>query len=957
MFDAGALMFKVQTVGAAQFQADQKAIAQATEKSGRAAKDTGKQLNEQGKATDSQAKKARESKKPLEEQAKATEQVGTKSKTAAQKQREQARALEEQKRAAQEVGQALLVAGAAMGAMVALSVAKAAEFDRAMSQTSAAVMATREEQEALSEAALEAGADTAYSASEAAAAEEELAKAGIEVADIVRGSLTGALSLAAAGQLEVARSAEIMATTLKQYRLPAAEAGHVSDLLAAGAGKAQGSVDDLAQALQYVGPVTAGLKISVEETTGALALFAANGQLGERAGTGLRGVLMSLTAPSKIAAATMEEYGVQIFNADGSMKSLAEVAQQLQGAFGGLTEKERSNALGRIFGNEQITAARVLYEGGAKAITEWTDKVNDAGYAERQAAQRTDNLIGDLERLGGAFDTTFIKQGTGANDVLRGLVQTVEGAVDWFGQLPDPLQQTGLYLGVAATAVTLMAGGALTLVGRLGELKTNFELMNTSMRRTAVIGGLAGLALTGVVTVVGLLASAHAEAQARAKEYADAIKAGGDAAENFVAGQLAMKDSFLWMDRGSAVENAKKLGIGLDEVTEAVKGSASEYEAFKERVQEAYDAAGQTLDAGYAMEQLTNKVDSLRAAEEEAHRQIADTSSAQALLNDSTSDGAVAADSAASSYLAEADAAAELGSELSKLIDQINEANDLNKDAITASLDYESALDEVEAQIKAIAEGQEGYALGIGEGEEATRANKELLLEQSTAAQEAAAAQYELDRSTGDYVDRLTSARETFIENATALSGNRDEAIALADAIFDIPSEKEIEVLADTQTAIAQIDGFIRDYSGRSVPVYVTTMRTEEGRPVNTGQFADGAVVDFYAGGGIRESHVAQIARAGDVRVWAEPETGGESYIPHALSKRARSEAILAETARRFGGRYVPMADGAVRSPAGGAPTATFTGDFYLQGMTPAEVRALIREEWNRMFNRGGYGR
>nr|BFD90916.1 hypothetical protein KitaXyl93_22760 [Kitasatospora sp. Xyl93] len=75
---------------------------------------------------------------------------------------------------------------------------------------------------------------------------------------------------------------------------------------------------------------------------------------------------------------------------------------------------------------------------------------------------------------------------------------------------------------------------------------------------------------------------------------------------------------------------------------------------------------------------------------------------------------------------------------------------------------------------------------------------------------------------------------------------------------------------------------------------------------------ADGGIVEFYANGGIRdgrlraprgpENHVAEIVPAGTWRVMAEPETLGESYIPLAPAKRARSKAILEETARRFGG-------------------------------------------------------
>ncbi|WP_399559465.1 hypothetical protein [Streptomyces chartreusis] len=74
------------------------------------------------------------------------------------------------------------------------------------------------------------------------------------------------------------------------------------------------------------------------------------------------------------------------------------------------------------------------------------------------------------------------------------------------------------------------------------------------------------------------------------------------------------------------------------------------------------------------------------------------------------------------------------------------------------------------------------------------------------------------------------------------------------------------------------------------------------GRGANAG-LADGAVVDYYADGGMRrENHVAQIARGGTWRVWAEDETQGEGYVPFARSKRVRSRAITEEIVRRLGG-------------------------------------------------------
>lgn len=77
-----------------------------------------------------------------------------------------------------------------------------------------------------------------------------------------------------------------------------------------------------------------------------------------------------------------------------------------------------------------------------------------------------------------------------------------------------------------------------------------------------------------------------------------------------------------------------------------------------------------------------------------------------------------------------------------------------------------------------------------------------------------------------------------------------------------------------------------------------------------------------YANGGI-EQHFAQIAPAGAMRLWAEPETGGEAYIPLALNKRKRSKKILEEVARIFGfGLFQMFAEGGLNQPSA-APSYT----------------------------------
>jgi len=74
---------------------------------------------------------------------------------------------------------------------------------------------------------------------------------------------------------------------------------------------------------------------------------------------------------------------------------------------------------------------------------------------------------------------------------------------------------------------------------------------------------------------------------------------------------------------------------------------------------------------------------------------------------------------------------------------------------------------------------------------------------------------------------------------------------------------------------------------------------------------ADGGIVHFANG---IEQHVAQIGKKGQMRVWNEPETWGEAYIPLAPTKRGRSMKILSMVADKFGAEIAPkplkLADG-----------------------------------------------
>lgn len=437
-------------------------------------------------------------------------------------------------------GTAVAGMGAALLGIGGMAIKTAADFDQAMSQVQAATHAPTGEMERLRAAAMKAGADTAFSATEAAAGIEELSKAGVSTADVLGGGLDGALALAAAGGVSVADAAETAATALTQFKVRGSDVTHVADLLAAGAGKAQGGVSDLSQALNQGGLVASQMGLSIEETVGGLSAFASAGLIGSDAGTSFKTMLQRLSNPSKEAAGLMKDLGINVYDSQGKFVGLAAVAGQLHDKMGSLSDAERNAAMSTIFGADAVRAASVLYDQGAEGIQGWIDAVNDSGYAAETAALMQDNLKGRLEQLGGSVETLMIKMGEGSQGPLMGLVGWATDMVNTFSRLPGPVQQGATALAMAGGAALTAVGGFMVIVPKIAETKAAMDSLGISfkggierMRGMSRGAKVAAGALTaiGVAAKVGgeLIEAGFEKGAASADTMAKSIQGGADA--------------------------------------------------------------------------------------------------------------------------------------------------------------------------------------------------------------------------------------------------------------------------------------------------------------------------------------------------------------------------------------------------------------------------------------------
>ncbi len=350
-------------------------------------------------------------------------------------------------------------------ALVAAGVASynlATDFESSMSRVSGALNDPSADMDELRELALKMGADTIFSATEAAAAMEELAKGGLTAADIKGGALATTMDLAAAGNLELADAANTVVQAMGAFGLTADQTGEAANALAGSAAASSADVSDLTQGLSQVSAQAHSAGWSIQDTTAVLGGFADAGIKGSDAGTSLKTMLQRLAAPTDDAAATMESLGINVRDSNGNMLDAAGVAAELQAKLGGLSSAQKDAAMQTMFGSDASRAALVMTNLGREGIEKYTAATNDQEAAQRLADAQMGESERAIEEMKGAVETAAITLGTELAPIVTDVAKAVGEAADSFGEMDEGTQRTI----VAVAAVVAGLGPLLSITGK-----------------------------------------------------------------------------------------------------------------------------------------------------------------------------------------------------------------------------------------------------------------------------------------------------------------------------------------------------------------------------------------------------------------------------------------------------------------------------------------------------------
>jgi TP901 family phage tail tape measure protein len=311
------------------------------------------------------------------------------------------------------------IAAIGVGRLIKESVQLEATFSRTMAQVQVAAGASGRQMRDLDRLAQKMGADTAFSANEAADAMLNLAKGGLSPAQIQAGALKNTMTLATAGGLDLATAGNTVVKTMGAFGLSAKQTGAAVSALAGAANASSADVSDISQALSQAGTSAKTAGLSVQETTGILAAFADQGIQGSDAGTGLRTMLTRLVPQTKSAKDEMKRLGLSFTTANGEFVSATQIAQRLQNTYKDMSAAERTRSLQTIFGADAQRAANVLISEGSSGLAKYITQTSDLSQAQKLADAAMSGTAGSLERLSGSVDTAKLQIGKGLAPVIR----------------------------------------------------------------------------------------------------------------------------------------------------------------------------------------------------------------------------------------------------------------------------------------------------------------------------------------------------------------------------------------------------------------------------------------------------------------------------------------------------------------------------------------------------------
>lgn len=329
-------------------------------------------------------------------------------------------------------------AGVAIGVALVKGISSAvqelAQFEDKLNQSLAIMKTSTEEQKAMASAAREVASSTRISANDSAEAFFFLASAGLDATQSIA-ALPQVAAFAQAGMFDMATATDLATDAQSALGLTVSDSEQnlknltrVTDVLVKGNTLANASVQQFSEALTT--KAGAALKVvnkDIEEGVAVLAVFADRGVKGAEAGDKLNQVLRDIP---RATAKNKEEFaalGLEMFDAQGNMKNVADIVEQLDAVLGPMSDELKASTLDQLGLNRGVADAVKILSGSTEQIRRYEEALRDSGGITQEVAEKQiQSLIGQTEILSNKFSVLKQLIGEDFEGAAKGTVSILD---------------------------------------------------------------------------------------------------------------------------------------------------------------------------------------------------------------------------------------------------------------------------------------------------------------------------------------------------------------------------------------------------------------------------------------------------------------------------------------------------------------------------------------------------
>ena len=360
------------------------------------------------------------------------------------------------------------------------------EFGFQMARVGGITGTTVVELDKLTSFARKMGETTIFSATESAAAMEELAKVGYSASNIIS-TLPTVLNVAAAEGMKLAQAAEILAANLKAFEMEGTAAERMGNTLAAASMRTAATMEDFGVGLRTVATFAHSANVSVEETVALLGKLADAGLTPRRASVALRALLQQMQRLERSGAyRKLNRMGLTMADIDPKVVGLTTAIARLDEKI-----KETGADADDIFTVRASHAFQILSQVGQDSMRSLTTAITGTNAAADLAARQMDTFQGSLQRGRSVFEEFQISLGTGFEPIIRFFLDVASVGMKFVINMDDGLKHlVGMLTLFGATA--LSAGQAWAVLEYSGGLVAD-QFKAVTVHVKSLIGGLKGL--------------------------------------------------------------------------------------------------------------------------------------------------------------------------------------------------------------------------------------------------------------------------------------------------------------------------------------------------------------------------------------------------------------------------------------------------------------------------------